>query len=199
MEEADDHIGNLDAGVVNVVLNVDLVAGGAEHAHKGVAEDGVAQVANVGGLVGIDACVLDEDVVAMRGRGRPRHSRPGGRRYRFGSDFADGGCAINVRIDVACAGDFKASKAGQMAEVGDDGNYDFLGDDFGGFAEGARQLEGDGCGQLAELELGRDFDGNGVEGERIFLVDQGAEMIRETLLEVEIHACVGLKIVDFQG
>src|SRR5271165_5115558 len=59
MEEANDDIGYLDAGVVDVVLDVDFLAGGAEQADEGVAEDGVAEVSDVGGFVGIDAGVLD--------------------------------------------------------------------------------------------------------------------------------------------
>jgi hypothetical protein len=54
----------LNAGVVDVVLHADLVAGlvgvGAEQALEGVAEDGVAQVTNVGSLVRVDAGVLDK-------------------------------------------------------------------------------------------------------------------------------------------
>ena len=40
------------------------MAGGAQQANEGVAEDRVAQVADVRGLVGIDAGVLDEDLAA---------------------------------------------------------------------------------------------------------------------------------------
>ena len=68
MQKADDDVGDLDAGVVDVVLHVDFVAGGAEQAHKGVAENGVAQVADVRGLVGIDAGVLDERMAHRRWR-----------------------------------------------------------------------------------------------------------------------------------
>ena len=57
---ADDHVGNLHAGVVDVVLHVDLVPVRAQQAHEGVAENGVAQVADVRGLVGIDAGVFDK-------------------------------------------------------------------------------------------------------------------------------------------
>jgi glycerol-3-phosphate responsive antiterminator len=60
MQKAHHHIGHLHAGVVDVVLHVDLLAGGAQQAHKRVAENGVAQVADVRGLVGIDAGVLDK-------------------------------------------------------------------------------------------------------------------------------------------
>ena len=62
--EADDDVGDLNAGVVDVVLDPDLPAGlegvWTEEAGEGVAEDGVAEVADVGGLVGVDAGVLDE-------------------------------------------------------------------------------------------------------------------------------------------
>ncbi len=62
MQKADDHIGNLHAGVVDVVLYIDLLPRGAQQAHKGVAENGIAQMPDVRGLVGIDGSVLDEGV-----------------------------------------------------------------------------------------------------------------------------------------
>ena len=77
MQKADDDIGNLHAGVVDVVLDVDFLSGGAEQADEGVAEDGVAQVADVRGLVGIDAGVFDEGVnPAGFGRKAGRRLRP---------------------------------------------------------------------------------------------------------------------------
>ena len=60
VQEADDHVGHLHAGVVDVVLHIDLLAGGAQQAHEGVAQNGVAQMADVRGLVGIDAGVLHQ-------------------------------------------------------------------------------------------------------------------------------------------
>ena len=64
MQEADHHIGHLHAGVVDVVLHVDFLPGGAQQADKRVAQNCVAQVADVRGLVGIDAGVLDQRVHA---------------------------------------------------------------------------------------------------------------------------------------
>ena len=93
MHEADDDIGDLHAGVVDVVLDADgLVAGleavRAEQAGEGVAEDGIAQVADVRGFVGVDAGVLDEAeardrrglawLVFRDARGRRRRGRSGG-------------------------------------------------------------------------------------------------------------------------
>ena len=58
MQKANHDVGYLHAGVVDVVLNVDLVSRGAEQTHKRITEDGVAQMADVRGLVGIDGGML---------------------------------------------------------------------------------------------------------------------------------------------
>ena len=64
MCQSNDDIGDLDPGVVDVVLHIDLLAGGSEQTHKGVAENGIAQVADMRGLVRIDTGVLDQRVDA---------------------------------------------------------------------------------------------------------------------------------------
>ena len=64
--KADDDIGHLDAGVIDVVLHFDLAAAVAEHADEGVAQDGVAQVADVGGFVGVDVGVFDDDFCLLK-------------------------------------------------------------------------------------------------------------------------------------
>ena len=61
MQKSDDHIRHLHAGVVDVVLHIHSLARGAQQAHKRVAQDGVAQMPDVRGLVGIDAGVLDQN------------------------------------------------------------------------------------------------------------------------------------------
>ena len=68
--EAHHHVRDLHARVVDVVLHADVVAAVAQHAHEGVAQAGVAEVADVGGLVGVDARVLDDDVARADGRRR---------------------------------------------------------------------------------------------------------------------------------
>ena len=60
MQKSHHHIGHLHAGVIDVILYIHLLPGGAQQAHKRVAQNGVAQVADVRGLVGIDAGVLDQ-------------------------------------------------------------------------------------------------------------------------------------------
>ena len=63
--EADDDVGDLDAGVVDVVLDLDGRAEEPQQAPDGVAEDRVAQVADVGGLVRVDRGVLDDGLGAI--------------------------------------------------------------------------------------------------------------------------------------
>ena len=104
MDEADDDVGDLDAGVVDVVLDADLVAAlvgvGAEEALEGVAEDGVAEVADVRGLVRVDAGVLDEAEAGAADVG-----------VLVGGDAADGGGAVEADVEVAGAGDFDGGDA----------------------------------------------------------------------------------------
>ena len=56
-------VGYLHAGIVDVVLNFDLVPQCAQHSHERVPENSIAEVSDVGGLVGVDVGVLDDDLV----------------------------------------------------------------------------------------------------------------------------------------
>ena len=58
--QADHHVGELDPGVVDVVLDLDLMAERAQRRDQRVSEHGVAQVAHVRRLVGVDVGVLDD-------------------------------------------------------------------------------------------------------------------------------------------
>ena len=62
LSETHNHVGDLHASVVDIVLDVDFAAGVTQQADKRVAENRVAQVADVRGLVGIDAGVLDQNL-----------------------------------------------------------------------------------------------------------------------------------------
>ena len=108
MQKADDDVGDLDAGVVDVVLHVDFVAGGAEQADECVAENGIAQMADVRGLVGIDDGVFDENVALLVTGG-----------VGVGGDTIQlsGGGAVEIRVDVACAGDFEFGEAGERCRA----------------------------------------------------------------------------------
>jgi hypothetical protein len=59
MQKTDDNVSDLDAGVVDVVLDFDAIAGGLQDAYERVAENGVADVTDVRGFVWVDAGVLN--------------------------------------------------------------------------------------------------------------------------------------------
>src|SRR5688572_21406904 len=100
MDETDDDVGDLDAGVVDVVLDFNAIAGGLEDAHEGVAEHCVANVTDVRGLVRIDARVLDHLLLALFLRYGLAESRSGDEAEEFG--------AIEENVDVARTGDLDA-------------------------------------------------------------------------------------------
>ena len=60
VEESDDHVRNLHAGVVDVILHFDALPGAAQQAHERIAQHGVAQVADMRGLIRIDVGVFDD-------------------------------------------------------------------------------------------------------------------------------------------
>ncbi len=63
LAKSHDHVGDLDAGVVDVVLDLDRDSLEAEQAAQRVAEGRVPQVADVRGLVRVDRRVLDDGLV----------------------------------------------------------------------------------------------------------------------------------------
>ena len=68
VKETEDDVGNLHAGIVDVILDLDAAAGVAQETRESVAQDGVAHVANVRGFVGIDAGVFDHRLRRTRNR-----------------------------------------------------------------------------------------------------------------------------------
>ena len=144
--EADHDIGHLHAGVVDVVLHLDAVAEGAQHAHERVAQRGVAQVADVRRLVGIDVGVLDDDLFAggRRGCGIAAQERSAIR------------AAVEPDIDVAVAGHFERGDAWDRADLLDQ----LRGDLLGRLPELFGELECNRHGHLAELSLPRLLDGD---------------------------------------
>ena len=76
VDEADHHVGHLNAGVVDVVLHLDRDRPGAQTRGRGVSpEDRVAQMADVRRLVRIDVGVLDDDLARRNARCRGRNAR----------------------------------------------------------------------------------------------------------------------------
>ena len=138
MLEADDDVGHLDAGVVEVVLDLDALAEPAEDVDEDVAEDGVPEVPDVGGLVRVDVRVLDDDL-------------PGGALDRGRGDEHRGEGLRAVEEEVHVAAPFDAPAGDDRRQ--DERRGELLGDLPRGAAEDLRQLEGDRQGEVAELDL----------------------------------------------
>ena len=119
MLEAHDHVGDLHAGVVDVVLHLDVSPPLSQQRTKRVAEAGVAQVTDVGGLVGIDVGVLDDDL--------PRSGATGGRPALVEARDELGGerSPVEEEVDVTAARDLgfddalDRGQSGRAASCGD--------------------------------------------------------------------------------
>src|ERR1700688_3252314 len=61
MQKAHDHIGDLNAGVIDIVLDIDCPARVSQQANKSIAENGIAKMAYVRRLVGINAGVFHQN------------------------------------------------------------------------------------------------------------------------------------------
>ncbi len=93
------------------------MADGAEHTHKGVAENSVAQMADMGRLIGIDVGVLDDELAAARSQENRR---------RFASTSSAIGSPIEARIDISVASDFKRGDALNGSQTSDNSRGDGL-------------------------------------------------------------------------
>ena len=152
VHESHDNVSDLNAGVVDVVLDVDGVSGSTEEADKGIAQDGVAQMADVGGLVGIDAGVLDEDLafdVSGTFAGVIEDSNGS-----LGSERTCGRITLEAGVDVPGAGDLEFVEAIGYRHLRDD----CFGDLAWSLAEPLGQLKGERHGELAHFDLGRGVD-----------------------------------------
>src|SRR6185436_17664399 len=97
--KSDDDVGDLDAGVVDVVLHFHWMAAKPQDAHQRVAERRVAQVADVRGLVRVDRGVLDDRFLWPRRRSRERSSKAEAGEEERGSIEKNVKVAVRRRID----------------------------------------------------------------------------------------------------
>ena len=99
----------MHAGIVDVILNIDFPACETQQADERIAENGIAQVSNVRGLVWIDAGVLDQN---FAGRNLGLRSFIGGER---GSKLF----ALDSCVDVASTCEFEPLKVINRPDAGD--------------------------------------------------------------------------------
>src|SRR5437588_9148235 len=182
MDEADDNVCDLNAGVVNVVVNFRKLAARAEYSDERVADDGVAKVSDVRGLVRVDACMLDHALRALVRRGA--FYGPGRLRVRQRGEQK---CAVVEDIQVARAGDLDARDLRDR--------FEFLPQLFCDCSrvpalarrllDALRQLEGDGAGEVAKLGARRDFRRDLLKLNAEFARGGGADALAESLLQFD--------------
>ena len=104
MQKPENYIRDLDAGVVDVILNLDVPACVAEETDEGVAQHRVAQVADMRRFVRVDGGVLDDRLgcVGTGGRGFLL-----GLHKRASKKF----CAVEEKIQISGASYFDSGDA----------------------------------------------------------------------------------------
>ena len=157
LANSDHNVGNLDAGVVDVVVHLDGMAGAPEHTRDRVSDARVAQVADMRRLVGVGGGVLDE---SLPGGGRPGVGQlePAGRLEigRHGEHRLRPGADVEVGVDVPRRGHGPCVHPGhgRRLEAGRK-----VGGDRGGRAtEDARQAQWRRRRPVAELGARRALD-----------------------------------------
>jgi hypothetical protein len=175
VQEADHDVRHLHAGVVDVVLHADVEAAVAQQPHEGVSQAGVADVAHVGGLVRVDAGVLDDHVA----RPRRRRQRLGQRAVQRDRETAP----VEEQVDVAAARDLGAHHVAAALQAADE----LLRDLARLSAQGAGEVERRGERQVAELDARGVLEGNGSWID----VECGPSRLlhrpRKALLEIQDH------------
>ena len=142
--KARDHIGHLHAGVVDVILYLDLVTQLAQHSDERVTQHRVAQVSDVCRLVGIDVGVLDDDLAGDRCKASPRGP----------PQVHPVSPTVETQVDVAPASDLCSSHAGNRRQLG----HQFFRNLPRGLLELLRQRKSHRQRQLTERHLARLLD-----------------------------------------
>ena len=173
MLESDYNIGNLHAGVVNIVLDIDRMRRLTQHTDKGIPKNRIAKMSDMGGFIGIDAGVLDQDFVFTLDLVR-----------RWREHLAHEFATIEARVDVSSAGYFKRLYAGNVSQSG----YEFLRRLPRRLAQALRQIEGNGQGVLAKRDLRRLLDDDILEIELMVVTQPTTDTFGKNLLEVKVQA-----------
>ncbi|OQC39426.1 MAG: hypothetical protein BWX64_01631 [Acidobacteria bacterium ADurb.Bin051] len=175
VEETDHDVGELDAGVVDVVLDLDRVAERPQRAPQQVAEHRVAQMPDVRRLVRVDVRVLDDDLRGPCRRGRSDR--------RGGEQPGGEGAAGEREVQVAGPLHPQRPNAGrQLPAAGE-----LLGDLTGRPAELPGEVERGGEGEVAEGAPGW-YLGDRTVFDPVPVPDPSGQLGRQGLLPGEEHA-----------
>jgi len=139
--KADNYIGHLHPGVVDVVLYLDGDASEAQHADQRIAERGIPEMTDVRSLVGIDRRMLDDRLPALGAESRGRGLQP----------FAEKRRTVEEEVEVS------VGRGGYLPDALDsaEGRRDFLRDHARCLPQPAREFEGDRRAEVAQLSIRR--------------------------------------------
>ena len=176
LAEAHDDVGHLHARVIDVVLHLHRRAAEAEHAREGVAQDGVADVPDVRGLVRVDGGVFDDGLAGVRRLDRQRPGEPEPGQQERG--------AIQEHVEVAVGGRIHAGDA----RHGPEGAGNLLRDGPWRLAEPAGEVERHRRPQVAERAVRRILDDDGQIGvEPVQFGQDGAHTASDLFVKGKDH------------
>ena len=144
--KADDDVGHLHAGVIDVVLHLHALATRAHHAHECIAQRGVAQMPDMRRFIGVDVGVLDDDLAAGRGCG---FGRWGKQSLRIAG-------SVDTDVDVSAAGHLERRDTRNRTNF----SHQFRCNLARRLLQLFGQLECGGHGQFAEIALLGLLDGH---------------------------------------
>ena len=179
LAEPDRDVGDLHAGIVDVILDLDLAAEEAEQAAERVSERRIAQVTDVRRFIGIDGRVLDDRLLRARRRSRVALAQPLSQVAR----------PIEEEVDIPIRRRFDAGEPFDGPQAADN----FLGDGARSLSQPARELEREGDRYVthrpARRRLNRNRSEHRVAGvNAIEFADGCRHHTAHTLMSGENHA-----------
>ena len=157
--ETDDHVGDLDARIVDVILNLYRHAAEAQRSNERVAEGGVAQVTDMRRLVRIDRGVLDDGLSL----GDPRR-----RRAAVCETFEKKRRALEKEIQIAVRCRGHTRNAFERSE----GAGNLLRDRARRLAQAAGQLERDRRTEVTQFAIRRIVEDDACQRLRVEAVER---------------------------
>jgi hypothetical protein len=170
--QPEDDVHHLDTGVVDIILDFDVLAPMPLATGQGVAETGVSEMPDVGRLVRIDVGVFDDDLVFLGDRdgaiGVPENRRKECR-------------PIEEKIDVSRPGDIQALDTIE----GEKASRDFRGQSPGIGLEPAGELERKGQGDVAQGGVRRRRELDVARLQRIEIPEPFGDLFFQAVFEVD--------------
>ena len=136
MLEAHNHVGDLNPGIVDVILHFDFAPRRLENSNKCVSYRGISKMANVGRFIGVDVRVFDNNLARVRGKSTKAAT-------------AYGSGPVQENVDISCARHLHPFDTVDLSGPRDQ----FLGNHPRGLLDLPRQFERDRSREFAKLNF----------------------------------------------